>query len=328
VGTDKLKSCLYKFLLAAAVAFFVCATAEAGVVDRIVAVVNDEVITLSELNRAFEPYRERFDAGYRGNDRDMVLDEAKMGILNRMIDNILMEQEAKKTGITVREGEIDEAIADLRKQRNLSEEELRKLLEKEKITPAAYRKDIRDQLMRMKLIGRDIRSKAVATDAEIGEYYRKHREEYDGKESVRLRQILLLTPGDASAEVKAKIRADAEAIHQRLLNGEPFAELCAKFSQGPGADEGGDIGYIEKGSILPEIEAIAFGLALNKISGVIESSVGFHIVQITDRRGAGVKTIENVREEIKAKLDREKTEKKFGEWLKELREKYNVEIRL
>ncbi len=327
-GVDKIRDLFYKILLAAAVAFSVGAAAEAAVVDRIVAVVNDEVITLSELNRVFEPYRDRFDARYRGNDRNKALDEAKVAILNQMINNILMEQHAKKAGITVSEGEVKEAMADIRKQRNLSEEELLKLLEMEKIKPGAYEKEIRDQLMRMKLIGREIRSKAVATDGEIGEYYQKHRKDYEGEESIRIQQILLLAAGDAPPGVKAKIRADAEAIHKRLLAGEPFGALCAKFSQGPGAEEGGDIGYIERGAILPEIEGVAFSLPLNKISDVIESPIGFHIIQVTDRRGAGAKSIESVREEIKAKIDREKTEKKFEEWLTDLREKSNVEIRL
>ncbi|MBW6484658.1 MAG: SurA N-terminal domain-containing protein [Syntrophobacterales bacterium] len=325
--TGKLKRCFCDILMVVVVVF-IGAAAEAGVADRIVAVVNDEVITLSDLNRAFEPFMARFEAGYRGNERDKALDEAKRSILNSMIDNMLMEQEAKKTGISVPEGEIDAAIADIKKQRNLSEDQFRKLLEQEKLTPETYRKDVRRQMMRMQLIGRDIRSKVVATEGEIGDYYRQHREEYDGKESVRVRQILLFIPKEASPEAKAKIRADLEAIRQRLLKGESFEELCAKFSQGPGAEEGGDIGYIEKGAILPEIESVAFALPLNKISDVIESPAGFHIIQITDRRGAGAKTIELVREEIKAKLEKEKMEKRFEEWLKELREKYNVEIRL
>ncbi|MHB8829416.1 MAG: peptidylprolyl isomerase [Syntrophales bacterium] len=325
---DKWKPCFWRVLLAAVFALSFCALAEADVIDRIVAVVNDEVITLSDLNRAFAPYQDKFDAGYRGNEREKALDETKRGLLNRLVNDILMEQEAKKTGISIQQGEIEAAIADLKKQRNLSEGEFRSLLEQEKMTLEEYKKDMRGQLIRMKLIGRDIRSKVVATDGEIGEYYQKHREEYEGKESIRIRQILLLVSGDASPGVKAKTRAETEAIHQRLLKGESFAELCAKFSQGPGAEEGGDIGYIEKGSVLAEIEAVAFSLPLNKISDVIESPVGFHIIQITDRRGAGAKTIESVREEIKAKLEREKMEKRFEEWLQRLREKYNVEIRL
>jgi parvulin-like peptidyl-prolyl isomerase len=326
--TGALKSCLYHVLFVTAVVFSFAAMGEAAVADRIVAVVNNEVITLSELNRAFEPYQERFDANYRGNDREGALIEAKRELLDRMVDNVLMEQEAKKTGISVKDSEVAEAIADLMKQRNLSKEAFSKILEQEKITPELYNKDIKEQLIRMRLIGRDVKSRVAATDEEIGEYYRKHREDYDGKESIRLRQILLSVPEGASPEAKANIRKEAEAIHTRLLAGEPFEVLCAKFSQGPGAEGGGDIGYIEKGAVLPEIESVAFALPLHKISDVIETSAGFHIIQVTDRRGAGAKTIETAREEIKAKLDSQKMEKKYTEWLKELREKSGIEIRL
>ena len=182
--------------------------------------------------------------------------------------------------------------------------------------------------MRMKLIRRDIKLRVAVTDEEIGEYYRKHREDYEGKESVRIKQILLPLPKEGDPAVKEKLRADADDIHKLLLNGEPFELLSAKFSQGPAAAEGGDIGYVEKGMIHSEVEDAAFSLPLNQISGVIESSVGFHIIQVVDRRGAGLKPIENVREEIREKIDREKMEKKFGEWVEELRKKSHIEIKL
>jgi len=315
-------------ILAGAAAIFLCVSAQAGVADRIVAVVNDEVITLSELNNAFEPYQERFTANYRGPDRESALGETRAVLLNRMIDKLLMEQESRKTGITVRDEDVTEAIQDMQKQRKLSRDEFLKALQQEGMTMDAYRKDIRDQLVRLKLIRRDIKSKVAVTDEEIGGYYRKHREDYEGKEAVRIKQILLLLPKGDNPAAKEKLRADADAIHKRLLDGEPFEQLSAKFSQGPAAAEGGDIGYIEKGMIHSEVEDVAFGLPLNQISGVIESSVGFHIIQVVDRRGAGLKAIENVREEIREKIDREKMEKKFGEWLEELRKKSHIEIKL
>jgi peptidyl-prolyl cis-trans isomerase SurA len=315
-------------ILAGTAAIFLCMSAQAGVADRIVAVINDEVITLSELNNAFEPYQERLTANYQGLDREKALGETKTTLLNRMIDNLLMEQESRKTGITVRSEEVTDAINDMQKQQKISPDEFRKAMQREGITLDAYRKDIRDQLVRLKLIRRDIKSKVAVTEEEIGEYYRKHREDYDGKEAVRIRQILLLLPKEENPATKEKLRADADAIHTRLLNGEPFEPLSAKFSQGPAAAEGGDIGYIEKGMIHSEVEDAAFSLPLNQISGVIESSVGFHIIQVVDRRGAGLKAIKNVREEIREKIDREKMEKKFGEWMVELRKKSHIEIKL
>jgi peptidyl-prolyl cis-trans isomerase SurA len=317
-----------KAVLAGVAVVFLSAAVQAAVADRIVAIVNNEIITLSELNNVFEPYRERFETSYKGPDREQARAETKRVLLNRMIDNLLMEQESRKTGIDVRDEEVTDAIRDMQKRRKISPHEFQKALEREGITPDAYRRDIRDQIMRMKLIRRDIKSRVAVTEEEIGEYYSKHREDYEGKEYVRIKQILLMLPKGEDPAVKEKLRADAEAIHKRLMNGESFDQLCAKYSQGPEAAAGGDVGFIERGIIRSEVEDVAFSLPLNQISGVIESSVGFHIIQVVDRRGAGLKAIESVREEIREKIDREKMEKKYGEWLEELRKRSHIEIKL
>ncbi|MCE5265541.1 MAG: peptidylprolyl isomerase [Deltaproteobacteria bacterium] len=317
-----------KAFWAAVAGIFLSVAVQAAVGDRIVAVVNEEIITLSELNNAFEPYHARFEASYQGTEKEKARTETKLLLLNRMIDAMLMEQESRKTGITVGKDELEGAIENIRKERNLSQEDLRKALERDGITQEEFRKDIRGQIMRMKLIRRDLKSRVAVTDQEIGEYYLKHREDYEGKESVRIKQILLPLPKDTDPGIKAKVQAEADAIHKRLMNGESFDQLSAMYSRGPEAASGGDIGYIERGMIHSEVEDAAFSLPLNKISGVIESSVGFHIIQVIDRRGAGLKAIESVREEIRAKIDREKTEKKFREWIDELRQKSHVEIKL
>jgi parvulin-like peptidyl-prolyl isomerase len=100
-----------------------------------------------------------------------------------------------------------------------------------------------------------------------------------------------------------------------------------KYSQGPEAQQGGDIGFIEKGVIIPEVEKAAFSLPLEQISNVIESSLGFHIIKVIDKRGAGLKKIESVREEIKTKLEDEKLEKKYDEWISAVRKKSFIEKR-
>jgi peptidyl-prolyl cis-trans isomerase SurA len=319
---------IFKVVLAGVAAVFLCTSAQGAVANRIVAIVNDEVITLSELNDAFEPYQAQIEEALAGEAREKTLSENKLMLLNRMIDNLLLEQESRKSGITVREEDVTGAIKDLLEKKKLSQNDFLKALMREGTTLEAYRKGLRAQLMRMRLIRREIQSKVAVTDEEIGEYYRKHREDYEGKEAVRLKQIILLLPKGENQDLKDKLRAAAEAIHQRLLAGEPFDLLSAQNSQGPAAAAGGDIGYIEKGVILPEVEEAAFSLALNQISGVIESPVGFHILQMIDRRGAGLKTIASVREEIREKIDLEKGDKRFGEWMEDLRKKSHIEIKL
>lgn len=318
---------IFKAILAGAAAVFLCASVQAAVADRVVAVVNDEVITLSEWNRAFEPYRANVVASHTGAEREKALTENRMLFLNRMIDTLLIEQQSRKAGIVVEDEELMNAIRDLIKRRNISQEDLQKALDRDGIPMETYKKGMREQLMRVKLIQREIKSRVTVSDEEIGEYYLKHREDYEGKETVRIRQILLPLPKEVDHAGKEKIRADAEAIHKLLLNGEPFERLSARYSQGSAAAAGGDIGYIEKGMILHEVEAVAFRLSIDQISGVIESPVGFHIIKVIDRRGAGLKNIESVREEIREKIDQRKMEKKFDEWLDDLRMKSHIEIK-
>ncbi len=319
---------IFKAVLVGAAAVFLYMSAQAEAADRIVAVVNDEVITLSEWNSAFEPYRANVVASHTGADREKALAENRMILLNQMIDNLLIEQQSRKAGIVIADEELTSAIKDLLRRQNISQDDLQKALDREGTTLEAYKKGVLDQLMRIRLIQREIKSRVAVSDEEIGAYYRKHREDYEGKETVRIRQILLLLPKEEDPAEKAKIRADAEAIHKSLLNGEPFELLSAKYSQGSAAAAGGDIGYIEKGMILHEVEEVAFSLPLNQISGVIESPVGFHLIKVTDRRGAGLKSIESVREEIREKIDQEKMGKKFDEWMGALRMKSHIEIKM
>ena len=319
---------IFRAVLAGVAFLLLYVPAQAGVADRIAAIVNDEVITLSELNSAFEPYQAKLEATYTGADREKALTETKLTLLNRMIDNVLMEQQARKAGIVVKDEEVTGAITELLGRRKISQEEFRQAIAREGTTVEAYRKGVRDQLMRINLVQREIKSKVAVSDEEIGAYYRAHRADYEGKEAVRIKQILLLLPRDASPAVKETLRAEAGTLHRRLLDGEPFDLIAANHSQGPAANSGGDIGFIEKGKILSEVESVAFSLPLNQVSPVIESSVGFHIIRVIDRRGAGLKSIESVREEIREKLDMEKVEKKFEEWLIALRLKSHIEIKL
>lgn len=304
------------------------AAAVSEVVDRIVAVVNDDIITLSELDSSFQPYQKRIDASYKGPDKDKVIADGHSRILNRMIDNRLIEQRSKKAGIIIKDDEAMDTIQDLLRRRSIPMEEFTKTLEREGTTLEAYRQDMKEQMTRMRLLRKELKTKTLVSDEEIGEYYVKHRQEYEGKEAVRIKQILILLPKNAGRTMKIKLKADAEMIRKRLIDGESFDLLAVQFSQGPSAATGGDVGFLDKGTMLPEVDSAAFQLSKDEISEVIVSTVGFHIIKVLDKRGAGIKPIDVVREEIKAKLEEDKMEKKYEEWIAELRKKAHIEIKL
>ncbi|HUN55913.1 MAG TPA: peptidylprolyl isomerase [Smithella sp.] len=317
------------FVILGSVMLF-CAPAYAEVVDKIVAVVNDEVITLSEFNAAFEPYRKNIENTYKGNDKDAVLKQTKDTLFQRMIDGILIEQEANKTGIsaTVKDTDVMAVLQDILNKQKLSMQDFLKKLEKDGNSIESVKKEIRSQLVRVRLLRREVKDKILVSDEEIGEYYNKHREEYEGKESVRMKQLLLLVPPGADQSTKLKIKNEALRLRALIMSGESFDLLAAKYSQGPAAPQGGDIGFIEKGTIIPEVEAEAFRLPVDQVSDVIESSLGFHIIKVVDKKGAGLKPIAMVREEIKSKIEDEKLDKKFDEWMSSIRAKSVIETRL
>lgn len=300
----------------------------AEMVDRIVAIINDEIITLSELNNSLETYMKRVEESSEVTDREKVKKQLRKLILNSLIDQKLIAQEAQKLGIAATDDDIDKAINSILSKKKITMEALEEDIADQGGTIEDYREEIKQHLTKRNLIGREIRKKVTVTQKEIGNYYREHRNDYEGKEAVRIRQILIIVPRDCDVETKEQKRSSAERTLKRLRTGEPFALLAAEVSQGPAAQTGGDLGYIEKGLILPEVDTVAFSLKKGEMSGIIETSVGFHIIQVLDKRGAGIKPTESVREEIVEKLGSKKVEEKFQEWLKEQRKKALIEVRL
>ena len=307
-----------------------CAPARAEVVDKIIAVVNDEIITLYEFNTAFEPYRKNIENTYKGTDKEAVIKQSREAFLQRLIDNILIEQEAKKSGagIIVKDEEVMEVLQDILAKQKLNMQEFSKNLAKEGKSLDSVKKEIRGQIIRARLLRREVKAKILVSDEEIGEYYNKNRQEYEGKETVRIKQILLLLPPNADKTIIAKVKNEAMQLHKRVKNGESFDLLALNYSQGPAAAQGGDVGFIGRGTIIPEVEAAAFSLPVGQVSEVIESNVGFHIIQVVDKKGAGLKPIAAVREEIKTKIEDEKLDKNFDEWIASVRAKSHIELKL
>jgi parvulin-like peptidyl-prolyl isomerase len=230
--------------------------------------------------------------------------------------------------MVIQDNEVIESINDMLSRKKMKMDSLITELAKENTTFEAYKKEVQGHLLRMRILRRELKSKITISEEEIGDYYLKHREIYEGKEAVRIKHILILFPKNLDAQIKAKLKAEMDTIHKRLQNGESFDLLAAQHSQGPAAATGGDIGFIEKGLMLPAVESVAFILKKDEISKVVESALGFHIIKVIDKRGAGIKPIESVREEIKAKIEEDKIDKKYDEWIKELRSKSLIEIKL
>ena len=157
---------------------FISVSAYGEIMDRIVAIVNGDSITLSELNGNFEPYRKKIDEAYQGADKEKIIASNRMLLLKKMIDNILISQEAKKSGIAINDNEVTETINDMLIRRKIKMEDLYSELAKENTSMEAYKKEVKEHLLRMRLLRREVRSRITVSEEEIGDYYLKHREAY------------------------------------------------------------------------------------------------------------------------------------------------------
>jgi parvulin-like peptidyl-prolyl isomerase len=298
------------------------------VTDRIVAVVNKDIITLFELEKAVDIYLIRIGQPLQAEEKEKIRLETRNVVLYRMIEEMLIEQQARKTGIVVSDEDAMSSITDMLGRRKTPMENFKEALVREGSSFEQYKEEVKSHLMKVRLAQREVWSKISVSDEEIGEYYSKHRDAYEGEESVRLKQILLVIPPGADYEAKNILRMKAEEILKRLENGEPFEVMAANHSEGPEAPTGGDLRFVDKGSLLPQVDEAAFKLKVNELSPVVESSIGFHILMVVDRSGKGSKPLNHIRAEIHEQVANEKLEKKLQDWVQNLKNRSFVDIRL
>ncbi len=313
-------------LLIFVTAFLFCPEVQSALLlDRVVATVNDEVITWSELmNSIFFEGRE-YLSSKTDKSREEKIRELERPFLNMLIEMKLQTQEAKAMGLSVNDEEIDGAISDIRAKYNMPEDAFLASLVKEEIAIEDYRKGLGDQILLQKVVNYAVKGSVVVTDKEVEEYFNANRELYDNeKEKFRIRQIFFAAPADDAG--REDIEARAWEIVQRIKSGESFAKLANEFSEGPGRRFGGDLGYINRGSALAEIEEAADALETRGVSEPFWSSAGLHIIKLEERVEAG--GIEKAREKIKADLFKKAYELKYHEWKTGLKEKAYIEIKL
>jgi len=301
--------------------------AHAEIVDGIAAVVNGDVITYYELNKMLRTYVEALPQELGAQERENAIREAKAGLLDKLIDESILTQEATKSGIAVKDEEINAMVQDTLRDSKLTLERFKEELQKTGSSYDDYRRTLKEHLMKMRLASREINSKMIISDDEIGEYYAKNRDIYEGKETVKIRQILFPVSEKAAQALRDKIQESAETLVSRLKSGQSFEEIM-QDSRTMGAEVGADLGYIEKGVMMPEVDQVAFKLKPGEFSPVIASSAGYQIIQVIDKRGAGIKPLKRVREEIQNEISRQKSNQKIQEWIKDLRKKSYVSINI
>jgi len=298
------------------------------IVERIVAVVNNDVITLSELEEAGKRLFEQVQQSSLPAEREEKLQKARREVLDQLIENKPLEQEVKNRKVEVAERDVDAAVQQIMQQNQASENELKEMLAKEGITLSIYRRRIHDELVKMRLINREIRSKIVIKEEDLRKNYQDNLAKFTDPAEVKVQQVFFVIPQLATEERVASIRKEALSILERARKGEDFAELAGKYSQGPEAREGGVLGFFKHNELRPELEESAFKLRIGEVSGVIKTPEGFHILRVLERKGGEPKPFAEVESQIRDELMQAESEKQFQEWMKALKKKAYIEIRL
>ncbi|MBW2037418.1 MAG: SurA N-terminal domain-containing protein [Deltaproteobacteria bacterium] len=301
--------------------------ASAEVVDRIVAIVNNDTITLSELNEELEPYAEQIrESHYTPEQKRKALFKLRQEILDRMIDQKLTDQESKKLGISIRESEVDKTIEEIKHQYFYTDEELRGVLAEEGLTLEEYRARIKEQLLQIKLVNIEVKSKIAITAKEIQDYYQRHKNEYQSRKKYHLRTILIGVPSSATPDQKLSALNRIEAVVAEFKKGASFENLARRYSEDITAADGGDLGLFSLRELSPQFQQAVRKMKEGEISPVLETPHGYQVLMLQKVIELPGKTLKEARIEIQEKLFRNMVEKKYKAWLKSLRERSYIKI--
>ncbi len=301
----------------------------AEIIDRIVAIVNGDIITLSELEKASRIFYENMKARAMKTGRELPpLTELRKQVLNFLIDKKLTEQESRRLGITVTDQDIDNAINNLLKDKGLSRMELVESLQKEGKTLDDLREEIRENIQRARLINRAVKSKIVVTDEEVEKFYEEHKDQFSRKEKWHLRVIYLPYPVNPSEKDKQEVMSLARKLKGEIEGGASFAALARKYSQGPGANEGGDVGYLSPDDLDPHLAKYVSKLSPGGVSEPVATEDGIYIFKLEDIQQGGSKSYKNAKNYIRRLLYQREVNKRYMEWLQELRKRSYIKINL
>jgi peptidyl-prolyl cis-trans isomerase SurA len=299
----------------------------AELVDRIVAVVNNDVISLQELNQIIKPYAERIKKSrYSVEKEKKMLFEVRRKILDQLIDQKLTDQELKKHSITVSERELDRTIERIKEMAAITDEELRAELAAQGLTMTEYRERTKEQLLRRKLINREVRSKIVITQEDVKAYYNSQLGAYAGDKRYHLRNIIMSVSPSASDSQRQSVFTEMEKVLEKLKQGEEFVELAKRYSQSSLASEGGDLGFFQLDEISPLLRPEIEKLHTGEFTPVIDTEMGYQIFFVEEIVEKPGKSLEDATPEITEKLYTQIVDRKYQDWLENLRNRSYIKI--
>jgi peptidyl-prolyl cis-trans isomerase SurA len=297
------------------------------VVDRIVAVVNDDIITLFDLKQSFEPYAKNIKAmGYSSEKEREVLFKVRSDLLDQLIDRKLVDFQIKKNNIMVIDKEIDNAIERIKAARYYTDEDLRAGLAQQGLTMEEYRKELKEQLLRSRLVNLEVKSKIVVTKEDIQSYYEKHREKYAGEKKYHLWNIFMKISAAADDSERRSDLTKMETILAKVKQGKSFESLAKDdFIASLGAS-GGDLGLFLLNELSTQLQKVVAEMKAGEVSDVLTTDFGYQILYLQRIIETPAKSLAEVENEIHDLIYKEAVDNKYQVWLEELRKQSNIKI--
>ncbi|MFQ6081880.1 MAG: peptidylprolyl isomerase [Candidatus Aminicenantia bacterium] len=307
------------FSLAMAIfSFFV----KGEVIEEIIVVVNDDIITRSELEMTETKLRLMLSSRLKGEELEKELAKIRENLLDQMINELLLLQEAKAKNIEADE-EVKIFIENFKKENNItSDEDLKREMEREGINYDAWRRELNKQFIQQKLLYLEVDSKISITDSEIINYYKDHREEFTQPAEVRLRGIYLSSEGRNEQELEKIL----QEINQKIKQETDFSLLASQYSEGPEKEKGGDLGFFKKGELDKAFEKVVFELNPGEVTPWLKTKNGRYLFKIEEKKEERVIPFEEAKKKIKEETFNQKRQEKLNDFLKTLKEKSYIKI--
>lgn len=299
----------------------------AMLVEQVIVVVDGDPYTLSDLDQYAKT---KTGAKLPSYDFTKVSQDAKsLVILEQFITDKLIAAEVKRLGIIVSNEQIDRFIEMIKKKNQLTDAQLSMALHRDGMDMERYRKSIRTEIERERLISREVKAKVSVTPEDIKRYYQANKNKFRTKDRIRLRHILIQVPDNPTPEEEKAAVSKALEIRKLAIGGESFAQLARKYSQGAGASEGGEIGWVDRSSLISELADAAFHMSAGGISQPIRTTLGVHLLKVEERDRGSVLPFSEVEGKIKAELNAKVSEEQFLKWLKtDLRKNHQVDVKV
>jgi parvulin-like peptidyl-prolyl isomerase len=300
--------------------------AGAAVIDQLIVVINGEPYTLSNVN-AYA--KSKMNRGFPSGDLQQI-NASDREVLEGFVTEKLLDAEAREAGIAITDDEVNRYIEQVKKNNRLSDDDLKTALSREGQTLASYKASVKAEMEKSEIIDRQVRRRVNITDEDVERYYKLNSKNYRNNERARIRHILLALAENAPPDRVESVTAQGKTLSQRIAAGEDFATLASEFSEGAGRDAGGEIGWVNRGTLVAGIEDMAFQkLSVGQVSEPFRTSMGMHIIKLEGREAGNVVPLSSVAPRIKEELLNKALEERFAKWLKtDLRRKHRVDIRV